>query len=112
MLNQEQVETILKPHFPTLEQNIKSGFNDYIEKYDEVRHIHRPTTRANIIRDHIVDYVKQSFSNRESEGIEIKEKSNGLEFPIETEIITKHQRVRAKGSKENEKEAKKNESKS
>lgn len=51
---------------------------DYSSNYTETRHIHSRRTRANLLRDHVVDHARVIFDNRQAEGIYVIETPNGL----------------------------------
>lgn len=52
--------TLLAPYLPVLRQSIEGGWEDYRTFYSaHLRAIHDPTTRANIVNDHITYRLRQ-----------------------------------------------------
>jgi len=57
-------ETLLYPHGPMLVECVKGAVNDYFSLYPaSVRAFHSRRTRANIIRDHIIQRAMEAFAN-------------------------------------------------
>lgn len=62
-MNYSTAIKIIKPHFDWLSECIEiGGFREYQNEYASVMHIHDKTTKANIIQDHIVNYVRMTAS--------------------------------------------------
>src|SRR5438445_13761716 len=59
-------EALLGPHGPTLVECVRGGIDDYFTGYSPaVRVVHSRRTRANIIRDHIIQRAMAAFANVE-----------------------------------------------
>lgn len=63
-LTRAEAESLLKPHYERFHSCVRPAWDDYISKYPpEVRMIHTPRTKANILRDHMVERARQAFEN-------------------------------------------------
>lgn len=63
---EKQAESELKPYYDEINQCIKDGINDYLT-YDSHRAVIQTNrTKANLIRDYIVNHAKVTFQNRDN----------------------------------------------
>jgi len=62
LIERSEAQQLLNSHLNVISNSISSGVDEYFSMYsDEARSRHRPTTRANIIHDHIIDRAKRGF---------------------------------------------------
>lgn len=78
LIERTEAQILLNSHIHVISASISQGVSEYFSMYSDVaRSRHRPTTRANIIHDHIIDNAKRRFSDpekvryRESHGLSL-----------------------------------------
>jgi hypothetical protein len=63
-LPQSLVLQIITPLLTDIRFSFYHAWSEYMTQYTETRHNHCPTTRANVIHDHIKKNVREKFKNR------------------------------------------------
>lgn len=63
MVSKEEAKDLLKGHYGNLQKAISLSWEEYKEKYQEDEYKFEIRTRAGIIRDLIVDKIRQYFTN-------------------------------------------------
>ena len=79
VLSEDEIKQIVNSYKDVFTQCWRSGFTEYVTKYQETRLIHSPLARAVLIRDHCIDQVKRSFASHPHVSLKTK---NGL-FVVE-----------------------------
>jgi len=84
-ISRADAEAILAPFRPTILEVINSAWRDYQTQYTQVSPIHTKTTRATIMRDHMVYHARRLFDGMN--GAQIVEKAGLFLVQIQETII-------------------------
>lgn len=79
--------------FGTLYECVIEGVRDYYREYAAQAYLHRVTTRRSIIRDHIVNRLRESLS--EQRGVEILNRHGTTLFGLVSEFLLKAHKLSA-----------------
>lgn len=94
MLTKEEAEKILTPYYPEFSDCIKSAWEDYKTFFQPQQYRFEIRTRASVVRDLVVDYIRKKFYKRKSTNI--IEKTNGLFIlSIEDTIFARFKKIKS-----------------
>jgi hypothetical protein len=84
-VTKEVAEKKLEPHATKIQGCILMGINEYQTEYSKYHYLHSARSRASLVRDHIVEKIKQAFDG--NKGVNIIDKRGLFLLSIDGFVI-------------------------
>ena len=83
--------SILEPLYPDFLECIELGFKAYLTHYKSFSHLHKRRTKASIVNDHIIDFAKICFEDKNN--IQIIEPKGLFLVEVEGKILVRFKKL-------------------